>query len=451
MGCASSKLDDLPAVALCRERCTFLDEAIHQRYAFAEAHIAYIHSLKGIGKSLRNYVHQELSNSSSATVIGSSSPPPPHRKGDPEASKSPLHHLNNHHSHSNPDTHLQFYSDSDSDESGSLHHSDHISPWHSPGGDQMRNFGSIESDQGRYSGGVLHMNPMKNKATPSVVFEQRPSPETVHHMGESSSSSSYYPYNNYMSSSSGSNPYPYYGHPPNYGGGIGGYYGGSTPPPYGFMPVSSAVAPQAAASSSKPPPPPPSPPQASAWDFLNPFESVDKYYSQYTPSRDSREVREEEGIPDLEDEDYQHEVVKEVHGHQKFAADVGGKHLKAAAVDDNVGETDVSHYQTRPSVSMDNEGVEYDVHVVDKKVVDDEERSKDRGGGAAFKGRGGSGDVFEVVKEIEAQFQRASESGNEIAQLLEVGKLPYNRKHGMRVCFFCFFWFQFSSYSSLLA
>ncbi|XP_040964398.1 uncharacterized protein [Gossypium hirsutum] len=30
MGCSSSKLDDLPAVALCRERCSFLDEAIQQ-------------------------------------------------------------------------------------------------------------------------------------------------------------------------------------------------------------------------------------------------------------------------------------------------------------------------------------------------------------------------------------------------------------------------------------
>nr|KJB15218.1 hypothetical protein B456_002G165300 [Gossypium raimondii] len=32
MGCSSSKLDDLPAVALCRERCSFLDEAIQQRF-----------------------------------------------------------------------------------------------------------------------------------------------------------------------------------------------------------------------------------------------------------------------------------------------------------------------------------------------------------------------------------------------------------------------------------
>ncbi|KAM1794491.1 hypothetical protein TB2_034177 [Malus domestica] len=37
MGWTSSKLDDLPAVTLCQEHCGFLDEAIHQRYVFAEA------------------------------------------------------------------------------------------------------------------------------------------------------------------------------------------------------------------------------------------------------------------------------------------------------------------------------------------------------------------------------------------------------------------------------
>ncbi|MFQ6648550.1 hypothetical protein Gotur_021296, partial [Gossypium turneri] len=71
-------------------------------------------------------------------------------------------------------------------------------------------------------------------------------------------------------------------------------------------------------SSSKLPPPPPSPPRTSAWVFLNPFESYENYNHPYTPSSDLREVREAEGIPDLEDENYQHEVVKEVDGDQKI-------------------------------------------------------------------------------------------------------------------------------------
>ncbi|KAL5562388.1 hypothetical protein UlMin_032135 [Ulmus minor] len=421
MGCNSSKLDDLEAVKLCRDRCSYLDEAIHQRYAFTEAHVAYIHSLKEIGHSLHNFVRQELANSSG-------SPPspklnlPPQKKGDPvdgaiQGKKSPAHHQN----HNNSDSHLQFHSDSDSDDSGSLHHhSDHSSPLHTPDG----HIGYMETDQGEYGsfpGGFMNMNYMKKKATPSVVYEQKP-PDSVQYMRGESSSSPYYGYPNTYSNTN-SNPYPYHEYP-NYGGGIGGNYGGgASPTPYGAM-----MPPPAAASSSKPAPPPPSPPRASAWDFLNPFQSDDKYYAAYTPSRDSREVREEEGIPDLEDEDYQQEVVKEVHGEQRFSVD-GGKHSKAV-----IDDPHVSLYQTRPSVSTDNEdGDEYEVHVVDKKVVDDDEKAKERGSGAAFKSRGGSRDVFEVIREIEVQFERASESGNEIAQLLEVGKHPYNRKHASKM------------------
>ncbi|ONH92446.1 hypothetical protein PRUPE_8G176200 [Prunus persica] len=426
MGCTSSKLDDLPAVALCRERCGYLDEAIHQRYALAEAHFAYIHSLRDIGHSLHKFIEQEVGNSSG-------SPPSPHlnlppvRKGDTKS--SPLHH-----SHSNSGSHLHFHSDSDDDDLGSLHHSDHSSPLHNthPGShiDYMGN-GQEGFQEGfsSYPDGYMRMNYMRNKATPSVVYQQKPmSPENVYHMGESSSSSnSHYGYpNSNPNPNNTANPYPYYGGYNNYGGGGGGYYGNSSPPPpYGAI----SSPPASASTSAKPPPPPPSPPRASAWEFLNPFETYDKYYSAYTPSRDSKEVRDEEGIPDLEDEEYQQEVVKEVQRDHKHVVD-GGKHSKAV-VDDELAETQPSSlYQSRPSVETDGGGAEYEVHVVEKKVVDEDERREDRGnGGGAPKVRPGSRDAFEVAREIEVQFQRASESGNEIAKMLEVGRLPHNRKH----------------------
>lgn len=423
MGCTTSKLDDLPAVALCRQRCSFLDEAIHQRYALSAAHIAYINSLQSIGHSLHRFIQVDFTTSASPPSSPELNLPPSKKvtasvKQVDASSPSPPHL-----SHSNSGSHLHFHSDSDEDgddhELGSLHHSGHSSPLHAHPDHAPVNYISHSDQPGLASfpgGGYMHMNYMKNKATPSVVFEQRPmSPETVY-MGESSSSSFYpYPYPNMNP-----NSYPYYGYP-TYGGGASGYY--ASPPRYGSS--SSPLA----ASTSKPPPPPPSPPRASTWDFLNFFDNDDKYYSQYTPSRDSKEVREEEGIPDLEDEDYQHEVVKEVHGDQKFVDGDAGNHSKSAE-DNEVDKTEASLYQTRPSVSMENDEVEYEVHVVDKKVVDNDERSKERGGGAAFRGRGGTRDPFEVVREIEVQFQRASESGTEIAKMLEVGKLPYNKKHG---------------------
>ncbi|KAK4437569.1 protein ROLLING AND ERECT LEAF 2 [Sesamum alatum] len=453
MGCATSKLDDSPAVALCRERCAFLDEAVKQRFAFAEAHVAYLHSLKAVGLSLDRFFNQDLEGSLDA-------PPspllnlPPQRKGDPnppEPSDSPpekiQHHLHSH-SHSDSGSHLHFHSDDSEDEDGSdsesLHHHEVSSPVHHqnlPYGGYLPDYQNLNINLpglGAGGGGFMNINYMKNQTTPSVVYTQRPmSPETMH-MGESSApSSSYYPYSNYSSNNPNPNPpsYPFYnfnsnynGYPnyPNYGSG-GGFFGGSSPPaPYGGGFSSSA----AVASTSKAPPPPPSPPSSSAWDFLNPFESFEKYYPPYTPSRDSREVREEEGIPDLEDEE--DEVVKEVHGDQKFVDSGRSSYSKPGVSEEDsrvVNDAELQ-YRARPSVGMESDPVEYEVHMVDKKVVDAEEKSKDRGNAAGFKPRGGFKGDAEVVREIQVLFERASESGNELAKFLEVGKIPYKRKHG---------------------
>ncbi|XP_022985552.1 nitrate regulatory gene2 protein-like [Cucurbita maxima] len=393
MGCATSKLDDLPAVVLCRDRCAFLDEAIRFRHAFAEAHTAYILSLQAVGKSLHNfiepgYVYSEPSSSPNLKL-------PNQRKGDSDLqpSNSPLHRL----SHSNSSSHLHLPSDSD-DDSSSLHHSDHSSPLHQTHGDFLDypdgNCGGFVSS----GGGFVQMNYMKNNAMQSVVHQQMPiNTERVYQMGESASSSGYYPYPN--------NGYS------NYGGGYGGYYGSS---------------------SSKPPPPPPSPPRISAWDFLNFFETpaVGNYYGSYTPGRDPREVREEEGIPELEDvRYYQPVVVKKVHGDHNFAEDSGGKYSKAA-VDDPLKVVNknvaAAAYQTKPSATVED-SVQYEMGVVNKKL-------EGHGNGApsssaALKRGGGSRDVYEVVKEIEALFKKASEFGDEIAKMLEMGQLPHQRKH----------------------
>lgn len=457
MGCAGSKLDDSPAVILCRERCAFLDEAVRQRFAFADAHVAYLHSLKAVGLSLDRFFNQALDGS----AHGPPSPVlnlPAQRKGDPhppEPSGSPPEKIQHHlHSHSDSGSHLHLQSD-DSDEDGSgsesLHHHDVSSPPHQlhlPYGAYFSDYENLNLNlPGAGGGGFTNINYMKNQATPSVVYTQRPmSPETMH-MGESSApSSSYYPYPNY-SDSNNQNPNPSYpiynfnnnynGYP-NYGPG-GGFFGGSSFPPApngGGFSSSPAVA-----SSSKAPPPPPSPPSSSAWDFLNPFESFEKYYPPYTPSRDSREVREEEGIPDLEDED--DEVVKEVHGHQKFVDSGRSSYSKPGVSEEDarvVNDAELQ-YKPRPSVGTESDPVEYEVHMVDKKVVDAEERSKGRGNAAGFKPRGGLKGDSEVVREIQVQFERASESGSELAKFLEVGKLPYKRKHGGNhgkvLIFFC--------------
>ncbi|KAF7142876.1 hypothetical protein RHSIM_Rhsim05G0048900 [Rhododendron simsii] len=502
MGCTGSKLDDLPAVALCRDRCRFLEEAIRQRYDLAESHLSYLHSLKTVGVSLNRFFDRDLGGY--AAVAEPPSPvlnlPAQRKTVDLEEPSGSPHRKAVHfhsHSHSDSGSHLHLHSGSDSDDSADspLHHhySGNDSPLHHNHYGQIDyadhgNLGSYQENGymgnetlgsyqgngymgnetlGSYQGnGYMgmgmnypqnpssyntNMNYMRNKATPSVLYEQRPlSAETVRI--DESPSSSYY--NNYPQNPSSS--YPYNG-PPSYGGGgrgggmngfFGGsnpqYGGGSYPPQYGGgsypLPPAGSIAGPSEASSSKPPPPPPSPPRSSAWDFLYPFEGFESYYPPYTSSRDSKELREEEGIPDLEDEDYssQQEVVKEVYGkrQQKFVD--GGKSYAKAAVDveeedddrDVVKDGADSVYRNkRPSVVVESDPVEYEVHMVDKKVVDNEERSVDRGNVAGFKApvelRGDS----EVLKEIQVQFERASELGSELGKILEVGKIPY-KKHG---------------------
>lgn len=452
MGCTHSKLDDLPAVALCRERCTFLDEAIHQRYALAEAHLAYLQSLRNVGITLHRFFDGDL-DSYTAEPVEPVLNLPAQRKGDPQPSGSPKKHTavaaaaaaaaapsgishHHHHSHSDSGSHLKFHSESEDDDSaasGSLHHEDHSeasSPIHQYG---HMNYAVNESFglPGPYpggGGGFMHMNYMRNQMTPSVTYQHRPMNSETAYMGEASSS--YYPYP-YAPNNQNSNFYPHYNYD-NYGGGFPGssppqmmppYFGSSSPP--------RGIGTSMAASTSKEPPPPPPPASSSTWDFLNPFET---YYPPYTPSRDSREVREEEGIPELEEEDYQQEVVKEVHGNQKFVDNnsdgARANYSKAALeVEDEKEDNSEALYRARPSVGVESDPVEYEVHIVDKKVVADEDRSGARGNTAGFKPRGGFKGDSDVVREIQALFERASESGNELAKILEVGKLPHNRKH----------------------
>ncbi|XP_071692335.1 uncharacterized protein [Rutidosis leptorrhynchoides] len=523
MGCVGSKPEESPAVALCRQRCTFLDDAIHQRYALAEAHLAYCHSLKNVGVSL----HRFFDVHSAAVVHGTNSPPSPvlnlpiERKG--ESSKQPVQAVVHGHHHSNSgDSHLHFLSDSDefSDEDDGVLHSHSVIDGHGndfspprqhpqhgnlPYIDPRETLGSSYSTAGYppvnyplagyppdnyppdgyppvnyppdgyppvnyppagyppvnyppagyppsgygylpaeypppgYGSNRYTANFMRKQPTPSVVYQQRPmNPETIRYGEASTSSSSYY--NNSNSNSydyqnpNNENPSSSYSYNNNYSS-YGEFFASSRDPRYGggvSLPPGN-IQNEASTSKQPPPPPPPPPPSTSTWDFLDPFQTFESYYPSYTPSRDSREVREEEGIPELEDEDYQEEVVKEINTTSKTFVDGnngagagggggGGGNVdlkKAAVVDDDSDDSSINelHYRSVPTV-QEEEPVEFEVHMVDKGETS-------RGGKPLNEFHSDS----DVVKEIQIQFDRASESGNEVAKLLEVGKVPHNRKH----------------------
>lgn len=59
MGCATSKLDNLPAVALCRDRCKFLEQALTFTHTLIDSHSAYADSLNKIASALRRLFDQD--------------------------------------------------------------------------------------------------------------------------------------------------------------------------------------------------------------------------------------------------------------------------------------------------------------------------------------------------------------------------------------------------------
>lgn len=107
MGCATSKLDDLPAVALCRDRCNFLEDAVQLRYDLADAHVAYMQSLTTIGVSLHRVFHHVANHSDSKT------------KDDAVAAATACAGGSLGNRSGSDSSHLQFRSDSEDDNDGS--------------------------------------------------------------------------------------------------------------------------------------------------------------------------------------------------------------------------------------------------------------------------------------------------------------------------------------------
>ncbi|KAL9687518.1 hypothetical protein QQ045_031921 [Rhodiola kirilowii] len=441
MGCGSSKLDTLPAVALCRDRCCFLDEAMRLRFNLAEAHLAYMQSLEKVGGLFQRFFDQDVNMFNASPVLTLPGEKKIMKGGGgvaeivepPRSSSSDISH--SHHlvldsdSDSCSCSHLHLLTDSEEEGGGasseSSHHHHQLQGGFAEPQLNAHNVGQFEYPgefqhevPSESSNRFEHMSYMINQAAPSVFYEQKQFGAETGYMDQSS----YYNYghqNAMLSSSQGGYL--------NYGAGYSsGYYG--TAPQYGV-----SVGAVGSRDDNKSPPPPPSPPGGSAWDFLNPFDGVyDESYSAYLSSRELNEVREEEGIPELEevDEEDDYEVVKEVYDNK--AADVaeevasGGKHLNLD-IEDEGGKVDGVEILSpvKPSL-VEDEKLEHEVEMMEAKAVDRDERitkSASEGNTKGAEPRGFS----DVLRDIHVQFNRAAEVGNELAELLEVGSLPYHK------------------------
>ncbi|KAF8404075.1 hypothetical protein HHK36_008952 [Tetracentron sinense] len=409
MGCGASKVDDLPLVTLCRERKDLIKAAADHRYSLASAHVSYFRSLKNVGDALRRFVDEEL-------VIGVASPPASpvltlpsdegKRKKDRNSSSSTSISLSHHHSpeeDSHSHSHLHLSSDSDSDSgssSGHIHIQD--SPEVTiPSSSPPTNWGSAGPNSFAY-----YMK-RSSTVTPSVVYEE---PQ--------------------MSSATVQWPDSLYGN---------GFFGVSmgSPPrgPYYNRPQSPPAA----------PPAPPSPPRVSAWDFLNPFDSFENAYPMYysrgrygfgssTSSPDSKEVREKEGIPDLEDET-ELEPMRESRKEKKVVEDIRGDSGEGTSGvaplknDEGKHSAREQEIQSNPDIVVSKnreeeyarrKGVSFEV---DEASTQDPESSKPSS--LTTLSTHGTRDLHEVVKEVRDEFVTASDNGKEVSVMLEVGKLHY--------------------------
>ncbi|CAH8354688.1 unnamed protein product [Eruca vesicaria subsp. sativa] len=446
MGCGGSKLDDQQLVILCRERKELIKTASHHRSALAVAHLVYLQSLRDVGEAIQRFVDEEnVSSSSSSPVLTL-----PSDESKPKKHKGSISSTSISHSviEEENGSHLDLSSGSESGlEDGSDNDDDHIHidttpepelnrskkqtfspgygypppgyPYPYPVGGWGFNNENQNTNQGMYF--------MKKSSTPSQPFVFKPE----NHRVEPSDPGYFI---NPGSTGSG------YLHNSNYSG---------YPPP----------------SPAKPPPPPPalpSPPRVSTWDFLNVFDTYDysnarsrapSYYPQgmasISSSPDSKEVREREGIPELE-EVSEHEVIKKVYRRpvlekvkeHKETVPLPESSLDSETVSTFSGSSDVEsefHYVKSSNSSSGQETImETEVYGNKKGVVSfeleeastsssfDVESSKM----SSFSSLSvhATRDLRGVVEEIKSEFEIASSCGKEVALLLEVSKLPYQHK-----------------------
>ncbi|KQJ84051.1 nitrate regulatory gene2 protein isoform X1 [Brachypodium distachyon] len=397
MGCKGSKLDSQEAVALCRGRADLIAAAVRHRYALAEAHGALAGSLESLATPLYILLHLQASSSPRLAL-------PPERKG---AGAGGLHLPS---SSSPPDCHssqAQQHIDFDSSSSGSESAS--------PAGSPPR--------------GVFHFQEQPQYPNYAYGYAPEPPPAFAYQAVAPASTLQFYyarsrppPASVAVAQRAQGTERVYYGSYDAAGGGGGQYpqYHDA----YGGEPAAAHAAPLRAAA------PPPPPARESSWDFLNVFdienhEPYDSHYyynpaataAAYTPSRSSREVREEEGIPELEEDDGESLVVKEMaseHSMSMARRSGGGRsHRSSAGVVNSIAELDRPRnggcVRRRPPAYRDVAPVTPEpppARVVGNAAVD-------------------------AASAVKTQLIRAAEAARELAPLLEVGKPSYQGRNSV--------------------
>ncbi|KAJ1262993.1 hypothetical protein BS78_09G150100 [Paspalum vaginatum] len=476
MGCRSSRLDAAdvsPAAALCRERRDLLLAAADHRAHLAAAHAAYFRALPRVADALSRFAsHHHAATPPGSPVL--TLPPPsdhddrdePKKQRSASASGSATPHTDSGHSH------IHFHSD---DASGS--DPDPPDPCAGPGGcggghdeipqpTPVLRSGAPLPDHGRGE-------PQERQIQDPVFARQEmpweyasydpyPSFPTAFQDG---AFPSYY----YMKASS-TPANTVYQEPYGYGNvatssSYMGYDYGYNNPMYG-VPLPQEGDRQVedrAREPAAPAPPPPMPlPETSPWDFFNLFDSYEQELPQYkgkgydsngsfTSSPNSSEVRAREGIPELEEEtelESMRESVKARKAVESTASnridnvDVSAKvKVSMEHKDGEIESVDSASFldsgeESVCSCDCDHDNTETggpapagDDQVKVKKVRLEEHSSMIVSEDVRLPENIGTRDVAEVVEEIKEQFNSVAACGEDVARILEVGRMRYRSRN----------------------
>jgi len=307
MGCVASKLEEEEeVVAICRERKRQLKLAVEKRYALAEAHCKYFHSLNAVAAAIELFVARHSSPSSPYLITF-----PP--KGlDPSPSHSSAENVIN-----NP----MFLQQTPSE-----------TKHESVACDSCIGSTTSESSEEEGEREVEGCREVQNEQPNEYFYMHMPMNMPMHHM-------------------------------------------------------------------SMPPPSMPSPQRDFGWDFFYPFDSMrPEVMNGYHRNSDDdlRAVREEEGIPELEEE------MERVELEHKVVVSVEEKNNKKG------GGNVVSGVETAKAVDVANEN----------------ENVGEQKGLAVLDTPAEGRELLEALKDIEDHFIRAYESGKGVTKMLEANRIP---------------------------
>ncbi|KAG0518151.1 hypothetical protein BDA96_09G150700 [Sorghum bicolor] len=492
MGCRSSRLDATdvsPAAALCRERRDLLRAAADHRAHLAAAHAAYFRALPRVADALARFAshHHAATPPAPGSPVLTLPPPSDHDDADDadepkkqRGSGSATPHTDSGHSH------IHFHSDdaseSDPDSSaddpcagpggcGGGGHGAEIPPQTAPvlrPGVPLPNHGHGHGEpqerQIHDPGFVARPEMPWEYASydpyasfPNTAFQNATFPSYYYMKASLTPANTVYQepygYGNFATSSS------YMG----YGYGYNNPMYGVSLPPDGDRPVEDRGREPAPAAPAAAPPPMPMP-ETTPWDFFNPFDSYEQELPQYkgkgydsngsfTSSPNSSEVRAREGIPELEEEtelESMRESVKARKAVESTASnrignvDVSAKvkvsmehkeveieSVYSASVfesgDESVCSCDCDHANARTEGSVQVPAGDDQRKL--RKVSSEDHSSIVVGEDARPPEFTGTRDVAEVVEEIKEQFKSVAACGDDVARILEVGRMRYRSRN----------------------